>query len=265
MYQQYFGFSRLPFATDLSASELYKSLQFEELQKRFNYICENRGIMILSGSPGTGKTTALRTLLSDMNRNLFFPIYLPLSTVSVFEFYRQLNLMLGGQEAYYKTDIFKSIQEQIVGYATNKNITPVIVLDEAHLLKEQNFKELQIITNFKMDSYMPLVLILAGQPFLSQKIRARSLESFNQRVSLRYDLDILSKEECKEYVKHHLSIAGRSDTIVTDSGHQAVFNTSRGIPRLVGRVMILALRVAAEKNKQSIDENEILEVRNEVI
>ena len=206
MYQQYFGFLKKPFAVNVSPADLFKSEQYVNLHKRFEYICKHRGMMLLTGSPGTGKTTAIRALLSDINRNLYLPVYLPLSTVSVFEFYRQLNMQLGGQEAYYKTDIFKSIQDQILGYASSKNITPVIVLDEAHLLKEQNFKELQIIINFKMDSYMPAVFILSGQPFLAKRVQSYALESFNQRISLRYELGLLTRQDCKEYVNHHLTV-----------------------------------------------------------
>ena len=101
---------------------------------------------------------------------------------------------------------FKSIQDQILGYTSSKNITPVIVLDEAHLLKEQNFKELQIIINFKMDSYMPAVFILSGQPFLTKRVQPYALEFFNQRISLRYELGLLTRQDCKEYVNHHLTV-----------------------------------------------------------
>ena len=265
MYQQYFGFLKKPFAVNVSPADLFKCEQYVNLHKRFEYICKHRGMMLLTGSPGTGKTTAIRALLSDINRNLYLPVYLPLSTVSVFEFYRQLNMQLGGQEAYYKTDIFKSIQDQILGYASNRNITPVIVLDEAHLLKEQNFKELQIIINFKMDSYMPAVFILSGQPFLAKRVQSYALESFNQRISLRYELGLLTRQDCKEYVNHHLTVAGRSDRIISNPGHEAIFNASRGVPRIVGRVVVTALRKATENNRQTIDENDILEIKNEVM
>ncbi len=264
MYKQFFGFSTEPFAPDIETTQLFKSDSYKELQKRFDYICAHRGIMLLSGSPGAGKTTAIRALLSKINKKIFLPIYLPLSTVSVFEFYRQINSQLGGQEAYYKTEIYKSIQQQILDHVSSRNITPIVVLDEAHLLKEQNFQELQIITNFKMDSYMPAVFILVGQPLLAKRIRSQALESFNQRITIRHELLTMTEEECKKYILHNLSIAGRSDRILTDAAYSVVFQISKGVSRTIGRIINSALRVAAEKNIPTIDENDILEIAKEI-
>jgi type II secretory pathway predicted ATPase ExeA len=264
MYKQFFGFCSEPFASDIETTQLFKSESYKELQKRFDYICAHRGIMLLSGTPGAGKTTAIRALLSKINKKIYYPIYLPLSTVSVFEFYRQLNTQLGGQEAFYKTDIYKSIQIQIMEYVSSRNLTPIIVLDEAHLLKESNFQELQIITNFKMDSYMPAIFILAGQPLLAKRVRSYALDSFNQRITIRHELLTMTEEECQKYIKHQLTIAGRADRILTDAACRVVFQISKGVARVIGRVVVSALIVAAEKSNPTIDENDVLDIAKEV-
>lgn len=104
--------------------------------------------MLLTGDPGTGKTTALRSFFASLKEQSFFPVYLPLSTVGITEFYQQINQALGGEPCSRKNHLFKSIQERILDLALNRNKVPVIVIDECHLLKNENFFELQIITNF---------------------------------------------------------------------------------------------------------------------
>ena len=87
MYKTYYGFSGTPFSKDVKPAELYMHGHFKELASRFEYIKQHRGIMLLTGDPGTGKTTSLRYFLSTLNEGLFFPVYLPLSTVGVTDFY----------------------------------------------------------------------------------------------------------------------------------------------------------------------------------
>jgi len=77
--------------------------------------------------------------------------YVPLSTVNILDFYRQLNYHLGGQPLYFKSTLFRSIQKAIKDFVTHTKKIPLIIFDEAHLFKNENFFELQIMTNFNMD------------------------------------------------------------------------------------------------------------------
>ena len=258
MYQQYFGFNREPFTADIAVEQLFTAATFKELRLRFDHLCTYRGIMLLTGASGAGKTTAVRSLLATLNRKTYLPVYLPLSTVSVTDFYRQLNAALGGDDRYYKSDIYRSIQEQIINTATGRGLLPVIVLDEAHLLKEQNFRELQIITNFKMDTIMPAVFILVGQPWLTKRLQAHSLESFHQRISLGYELGGLSEEETKSFIKHHLSIAGRNDRLFEDQAVITIFQLSRGLPRLIGSLAKKSLLLCASKSDKLVAAEDVL-------
>ena len=169
--------------------------------------------MLLTGEPGTGKTTALRYFLSSLKNQSFYPIYIPLSTVGVTDFYRQINQKLNGEPFSVKSRLFKAIQERILDLATNQNRVPVIIIDECHYLKNENFFELQIISNFSMDSTDPALFILTGQPHLREKLLSQMHQAFNQRINLKFHLTPLSKEETRDYIQHHLKLAGRKDAI----------------------------------------------------
>jgi len=268
MYQQYFGLTRDPFPADLRPEQVFQSKTMCEVRERFKHLCSYTGIMLLTGLPGSGKTTALRCLIETLNRKTYFPVYLPLSTVSVFEFYRQLNEALGGAERYYKSDIYRSIQSQIISLTETQGVLPLVVLDEAHLLKEQNFRELQIIMNFEMDSVMPFSLILAGQSILQKRLQSYTLDSFNQRILMKYalepSLEPLSEKEITEFIKTSFEQAGRQEKLLTEAACKMVYHKSRGLPRLVGALIKKALMYCTLNKQKLIDVDDILVAAKEV-
>lgn len=265
MYEQFFGFTKTPFPKDIKTDDMYQSSSFKELLKRFEYIKEYRGIMTLSGEPGLGKTTAVRYFINSLNTQSYFPIYLPLATVGVIDFYRQLNKSLNGETIHQKSQVFNSIQRQILDYAVHKNIIPVIIFDEAHLLKDQNIRELQIITNFSMDTFDPAVIILAGQNILMDKLQKSVLNSFYQRISLRYRIIPLTKEETKQYILHQFKLCKCENEILTGSAYESVYNLSRGNVRLTGELVKKALIFCATLKKEKVTEEDILAIKSEVL
>ena len=265
MYRQFFGFTDDVFSKSISVEDMFKTDSFRELNKRFDYMKKHRGIMLLTGDAGTGKTAALRNFISNLSVKSFCPIYLPLSTVAVGDFYKQLNTALQGEHSFGKSKIYSSIQKQIINLSVNRNLIPVIIFDEAHLLRDQNYHELQIITNFQCDTVSPALFIISGQSILQDRLRGYNLESFNQRLSLKFHIPPLSPEETKKYILHHFSICKCSSQILKDAAFEAAFNISRGIPRVIGNIVIKALMLAASRKEQTIDEEIILSASQEVL
>jgi type II secretory pathway predicted ATPase ExeA len=265
MYEQFFGMTGTPFAKDIKISDMYQSASFKELLKRFEYIKEYRGIMTLSGEPGMGKTTAIRFFMDSLNNQSFFPVYMPLATVGVIDFYKQLNRILNGEDIHVKSQVFESIQQQITAYAIQKNIIPVIIFDEAHLLKEQNIRELQIISNFDRDTLDPAIIILVGQTVLLDKLKKKILQSFYQRISLKYQMEPVIKKETKEYILHHFKLCKSEHEILTEPAFEAVHNLSMGNIRLIGKLVKAALIYCFGEKKDKITEEDILTVSSEVL
>lgn len=265
MYEAFFGLTQTPFPKSLPAQQLFQSPAFQELQKRFDYIKSYRGIMMLTGDSGVGKTSAVRYLLNSLDPQLFYPVYLPLSTVSVGDFYRQLNAALKGNPGYHKSVVFKSIQEQVLDMAFNRNILPVIIFDEAHLLKDANIQELQIITNFRCDSIDPAVIVLVGHEDLMGKLSRPIHNSFYQRVSMRYKLAPLTRDETRLYILHHLKICGCEEPLFSDSAFEQIHKISRGCLRMIGSVSTRALILAFMNKKRKIESDDVLTVSQEVL
>lgn len=136
MYKAFYGFGRPAFSKDIESKHLFIYDSLQELQGRLDYMKKYRGIMLITGDPGTGKTTAMRGFVDQLNPELFLTAYLPLSTVAIGDFYKQLNDKVNGENLSSKSLLFNSIQERILHYAIQLNKIPVIIIDEAHLLKK---------------------------------------------------------------------------------------------------------------------------------
>lgn len=264
MINAFFGFKKEPFTKDIDTKEIFLSDAFKELLSRLDYMKNNRGLMCLTGEAGTGKTLAIRTFVESLNTNLYLPLYIPLSTVSVLEFYRQLNQKLTGEFLYRKVDLFHSIQTSVKDYVTNRKKVPVIILDEAHLLKFENLHEIPIILNFDIDSTDPLIFIMVGQQHLRDKVTRPVHLSLSQRFSMRYHIPFLDKKETKAYVEHRLNICGVRENIFSDQAIEAIYQNTTGIPRVIDSIAGKALTLAAMRKKQMITEEEIFSASKEI-
>lgn len=264
MYKAFYGLSRPVFPKDIEPSNMFSLAAFAELSGRLDYMKKQRGIMLISGDPGTGKTTTIRNFVAGLNPDLFMPLYMPLATVAIGDFYKQLNDVLKGERTSTKSMLFKSIQERIIHYALHLNKIPVIIIDEAHLLKNENFFELQIIANFKMDSIDPALFILVAQSHLNDRLARAYLESFNQRINMKFHLTPLTPKEAVHYINHHLKLAGASGDILTDNACKAIHNLSGGVVRKIGQLVIKTLSLGVSLKKHTLTEEEVITASKEM-
>ena len=258
MYKTFYGFTDLPFSKEIKQEHIFQGHYLKELLSRLDYIKKHRGMMLVTGEPGVGKTTALRFWLGGLRDETFFKVYIPLSTVGITDFYNQLNDKLNGEYASTKSRLFKAIQARILELATHQNRIPVIVIDESHLLRNENFFELQIIMNFKMDSFDPAIFILLSQTHLNNRLQRSSLKSFSQRISMKYHIQQPGFSEIKEYIAFNLKLNGAAPNIFTDPAYKAIFNISQGILRTTGKLVIKTLTFGAMHKKPSLSEDDVL-------
>lgn len=264
MYKAYYGLTREPFPKDIKPENMFKSSDFSELAGRLKYMKKQRGIMLITGEPGSGKTTAIRNFVADLNTDRFFPLYLPLATVAIGDFYKQINDALKGESSSKKSILFKSIQERIIHYAVQLNKIPVIIIDEAHLLKNENFFELQIISNFNMDSLDPALFILVAQSHLSDRLARNYLDSFNQRINMKFHMNSLKPSEVTKLIEHQMNNAGASRDIFNENACKAIHSLSGGIVRKVGKLVDKSLALGVSLKKDTISEEEVMTASKEL-
>jgi len=264
MIEAYYSFKQMPFQKNINSKDIFVHASSRELSQRLEHMKQTRGFMLITGTPGTGKTLHVRAFSDGLNPNLYKVIYIPLCTVNTIEFYRQLSVLLGGEPPYRKSQLFTSIQRSIKDYVQHHKKIPIIIFDEAHFLINENFYELQIIANFAMDSSDPALFILVGQQHLQERLMRPIHQPFNQRITLKYHLLPFTQEETASYVPHHLALAGRKDPLFTQNALAAIHQNSAGIPRVINSLCIKAMTIGTIEKKEVLTEEEIYRATQEL-
>ena len=254
----YFGLKRMPFEKDIKPEQMCETYDTKEALSRLSYIRQYRGIMLLSGEPGAGKTAVLRKFTASLNPQNYVHHYTPHATVSRTELYRQLNHMLNLQNRIFKSSLFQQIQSAIMDIYEHQGKTPCIILDEVHLMDNPTLQELILLTNFQMDSKNPFILILAGQPDIKERLKRRIHEPLNQRIVLRYHMVGLNIEETRLFVLNHLKVAGRSDPLFEENAFEVIHQLSMGLPRKIENLCKASMTVCMLKKALSIDADMVL-------
>ncbi|GAB6179233.1 AAA family ATPase [Desulfotomaculum defluvii] len=264
MFLQHFGLKFNPFTKEIPTENLFISQDLLELEHRLKYLQQTRGIGLVAGEPGTGKSTTLRKFVTELNPSLYRHCYFSLATVTLSEFYQALTLELGEQPANRRVVMFRQIQQAISSMYYDNRITPVIILDEIHMASNKLLEDLRLIFNFKMDSQNPFILILAGQPPIRNKLGLNINKPLRQRLAVKHIMQGLRQEEIKDYCNSRLRLAGLVEDIITEAAYEVIYSNSNGIPRVVNSLLTNAMIYACNQNQRSIDEEAIYHAQNEL-
>jgi general secretion pathway protein A len=258
----WFGLKAFPFDKNIKTLEALDTEPFKEATARLDYIKRRGGILLLTGDPGVGKTLALRHYVESLNENLFKPYYTPLSTLSRADLLYHINRLLGLPPRLSKSAVYGQIQKILLESKEGSGKSVFLIIDEAHLLQTGPLEELRLLTNFKMDSYDPFILVLSGQSDLKRMMEFAVMEPFNQRIAIRYHMPGLNPQETKHYVSHHLKLAGAHEPLLDEQALEAVHQVSFGIPRKIGALVEQALTYALFDHKRIVTADMVLKVKN---
>jgi type II secretory pathway predicted ATPase ExeA len=258
-YEEYFGFNTTPFGRDIPVTELMKNEQWNELAGRLLHVAKNSWFGVFTGETGTGKTTALRRMAAELDKNRFRLLYVYDSDLTPRNFYVETLHQLGHSPRFYRGDAKRQLTKALDEIA-QANQLPVIVVDEAHLLSHEMLEEIRFLLNMEMDAKSSCSLILVGQSELRSKLKLQIHQAIDGRVDMRFHLEAMSDEETVKYVKRHLERVKCPREIFTEPALKVVHDYSGGKARKVNKVAHASLMAAASQKKQLIDDYLIKEV-----
>lgn len=255
MMEQFYHFKQTPFERNIPIEHLYTTPKFDELLSRMDYAARNRKFIVITGGVGVGKTTAIRKFAASLDQKSFRCIYIADSALTPRVFYWEVLTQLSSEEkpSFYRSEGKRKIMRYFSNLADSAQITPVVVIDEAHLLSSIMLEETRFLLNNSMDSHTPMCLVIVGQNELRAKLSQEVFEPITQRIDFRFSLVPFDRAQTQDYIHAHLRYAGETREIFTPSAVDAVFNFSGGVARKINKVCSMSLHYASQKAMQTID------------
>lgn len=235
MYLKHFGLNRFPFEKDIAAEEMFQSQSMAELSVRLSHLIELRGIGLVTGDSGSGKSSACRKMASELHSGLYKTLYVPLATANPMDLYKTIAWELGLPTERSRAALYRQIRSEVTRLCVESKTRCVLIVDEAHALRSEVLEELRLLTNYAMDSENRLCLVLCGQSELRRRVSMAVHEPLNQRIVVRYHLQALSQKELPLYLAHLLRRAGTELPLIEPAAIEALFQASSGLPRKVNQ------------------------------
>ena len=245
MYRKHFGFTCHPFAKDIGADALFASAAAQELEARLAHLIELRGIGLVTGDCGSGKTTICRKVASQLHSGLYRTYYVPNTTGNVLDLYKAICWELGLATERSRAALYRAISGEVTRLCLETRVRPVLIVDEAHHLRSDVLEDLRLLTNYEMDSQNRLCLILVGQTELRRRIGMAVHEALNQRIVVRQQVSGMTVDEVGAYLTHLLQRAGCELPLFEPPAVHALYQATDGLPRKINLHAHHALIAAA--------------------
>ncbi len=252
-YRPFFGLAREPFSADLSIDEIMQTEDIKGVCQRLEYVIRIGAIGLVTGEVGAGKSTALRWATGQLHPSTHKVLWLTATSGSILEVYRQLLAELDiNTAASSRAVLTRMIRQQIINLAVNKKQQPLLIIDEASLLRLDVYAELHTLTQFQGDSKPWLSMILAGQNNLADNLLYRTAVPLASRIVARSHLTAVTREKMEQYIQHHLTIAGLKTSPFEDQAITAIHQGSGGLFRKANHLARGALIAAAAEKSQTV-------------
>ncbi len=246
MYCDFFGFSEKPFTITPNPHFVFLSSIHREAFARLLYgVDSHAGFIALTGEVGTGKTTMLRTLLTQLDPGRYTSALIFNPCMSGEQLLagicRELGVEAGEKNRFGYLDALNGflIEQNHAGR------TVVLVIDEAQNLEPDVLEQVRMISNLETERDKLIQIILAGQPELNDVLQRHDLRQLNQRITVRCRLTPMKLEDTFQYINHRLKMSGsRIPGIFTRGAVKRIYHFSRGIPRLINVACEQALVMA---------------------
>ena len=257
MYRKFYGFKEKPFEITPDPSYVYLSEAHREGLSYLQYaIQERKGFSVIVGDAGTGKTTLVHKLLSNLDGDVrTCYVFNPMIEKVDFLNYICHDLGIPTDELKTRGQSLSALHNYLLGCFT-RNEKVFLIVDEAQSLTPDLLHEVRLLTNLETAKYKLLHVVLLGQPELNDILNKSEFRPLKQRITVRYNLRPLTHREVREYINFRLKRAGSRNLVLFDPGAiKAIYKYSGGIPRLINILCDNALLTGFSEDKNRIDKS----------
>ena len=264
-YRVFFGFQKEPFGQNVRVEDLMKSSAVVGVKERFLYAVGLGAVVVITGDVGSGKSSALRFASSVLHPSEYRVLSVTATSGTIIELYKQICHALSVEtKNTSKAVLTKIIRAGLLELAEKKQ-KPVLIVDEASLLRLDVFAELHTITQFEGDSRPILPIVLAGQNNLIDNLMYGQARSLASRVVARGHLEALKLDEMGSYLTHHLDIAGVKQNLFSEPAVTAIHQGSGGLLRRANNLARGALIAAAAEKCNLVSAEHVRVASTELI
>lgn len=254
MYEKFYDFKERPFNVTSDPAFFFLSKKHKEAFSHLIYGIEQRkGILQITGEIGTGKTTLCRALLNRLDKKIKTALILNPSFSEV----QLLQLIIEDlgitSKSKSRIRLISELNKFLI-QETNSGGNVVLIIDEAQNLKIGQLEQIRLLSNLETEKEKLLQIILVGQPELKEKLSLPQLRQLNQRISVKYHIQPLDKDELRDYIGHRLRVAGDGNTVsFSPEAVGEIFLYSQGVPRLINILCDRALLAGFVLNSKHIN------------
>lgn len=253
----FFSLEGNPFSKEINTGDLMSLPTIEKAAEQLHLMLETRGIGLFTGPSGTGKSSLIRKIASEMNPGLYRPFYLCHTSLGTAEFYQSFASALGLNPKGRRNAAFKTIRDFIIDLNDQQKIHPVIFIDESHQLSSDTLREFRMLTNFEYDSKNACTLILCGHCELRQKLSLNVFTSLANSITYSVRLDTLSAEETCSFIEHGILLNKGTPGLFTQNAMKLIHDFSGGILRSIANVAWQALIKTYEQKSATVEKEHV--------
>jgi general secretion pathway protein A len=270
MYHEYYELKESPFNVTADPAFFFSSKSHSDAVANLVYGIEQRkGIIVVTGEIGTGKTTLCRKILKQCTQRIKFALILN-PKCSELQLLQMIIHDLGIKvNKANKFGLVHALNEYLITESCQGN-NVVILIDEAQNLSVKQLEQVRLLSNIETEKEKLLQIVLVGQPELHDKLHLPALRQLRQRVAVHFQVHPLKKEDIKSYIHHRMAKAlldpdKYSHVLFTDQAIDAIYHYSKGSPRTINILCDRALLAGFVAETFSIDESIIENCAKEIL
>lgn len=266
MYLEHFGLNKLPFENVPDPLFFYDQGNYSRIRNQISGSLQSgRGLIVVTGPIGSGKTTLSQMIKSDFSENIRL-IWMAEPPVNSTDLYLFLAQELGVQpSSTEKTFIMRDVRNALLKI-NSEGKKCLVIIDESHLMSDDVINGVRLLNNLEEGPVKLIQLLLLGQEEFLEMINKPEMEPFRQRIATLETLGKLNVDGIRKYVSHRIQVAGGSPALISDTGWEALaiaFNTG-GTPRMINALCDKSFNVAFERGKAVADAQDVYEATQRI-